>query len=105
MGWAIIALFALGIMAIINLKAFKHKIFATAIVCLILFIYLSSSYVLADKNINLATISGLEEATSVYLTWLIDAFGNVKSITTNAVKMDWGIDNETINFGSYNLSS
>jgi len=62
---------------------------------LILFTYFSFTATLKGKDLDLKTISGLTTATKLYFTWLGSMFGNLKTITTNAIKMNWK-SNETI---------
>ncbi len=73
----------------------RHKIFAIFLIGLILFAYLSFTFVLKDKDIDYSSVSGLVDGTEIYFSWLGSIFGNAKTITTNAIKMDWN-SNETI---------
>jgi len=79
----------------IEFKRMKHKIFAIFLIALILFFYFSMTYVFKGKNVDFKSFSGLREANSLYMSWLASAFGNVKSITNNIIKMNWGIKNST----------
>ena len=74
---------------LIEVKRFKHKIFAIFLIVLILFTYISFSYTLSGQDLDLKTIPGLTEAGKLYFVWLGSMFSNLKSITTNAIKMDW----------------
>lgn len=97
-----IALFVTAVLIIavwvsIELKRLKHKIFAIFLIVLILSSYLSASIIFKGQEINFKTIPGLMKATKIYFSWLGSVFLNFKSITTNAIKMDWGV-NETTNY-------
>ena len=91
MGVTLIVLSVLvaGIWIIIEIKRLKHKLFAIFLIGLIIFSYASFALSIKGQNLDLKTISGLTQATKLYFAWLTNAFGNFKSITTNAVNMDW----------------
>ena len=86
----IIAVAIIAIYFLIELKRFRHKIFAIFLILLILFVYLTAMYVFKERDVNLKTASGFIEATKIYFNWLLSAFGNLKTITANAIHMDWG---------------
>lgn len=85
----VVAVLVLFIWVFIELKRFKHKIFAMVLIALILFSYLSFSVVLRNEDINYKSIEGLTKATKIYFSWLGTVFGNLKSVTSYAVKQDW----------------
>lgn len=97
-GVIIVSILILGIWILIEVKRMKHKFFAIFLIALILFSYVSFSAIMKNNNIDLKTVEGLSKATKLYFLWLGSAFGNMKSITTNAIKMDWSqeqISNQT----------
>jgi len=85
----IVAVLIIAIWIIIELKRFKHKIFAILLIALILFTYVSFSVVLKNQGIDYKTVPGVISASKLYLSWLGSLFGNVKSVTAHVVKMDW----------------
>ncbi len=91
----VVAALVIAIWVIVALKRVRHKIFAIFLIGLILFLYFSSTFVFKDKEMDFTTISGLTTASTLYFSFLSSIFGNVKTITTNAIKMDWQ-GNETI---------
>jgi len=91
----IVAVLIIAIWVIIEVKRFKHKIFAILLIFLILFTYLSFTAVLKDKDIDFKSAVGIKEAGTLYVSWLGSIFGNLKSITTHAIDMDWNHINET----------
>ena len=91
----VIAVLLIAIWVIFEVKRFRHKLFAIFLIALILFTYLSFAAVLKGKDIELKTVPGLKEAGSLYVSWLGSIFGNLRSITTHAVDMDWKHVNET----------
>ena len=85
----IVAALIVAVWILIEVKRFKHKIFAVFLIFLILFTYLSFSYTLSGQDIDLKTISGITEAGKLYMVWLGSMFSNVKVITANVIDMDW----------------
>ncbi len=47
------------------------------------------------KDVNLKTVPGVIDAGKLYLSWLGSIFGNFKTITSNAIKMDCADSNNT----------
>lgn len=88
----IVAVSIIAIWVIIEIKRMKHKFLAIFLIGLILFVYLSFAFVTKGQDINLKTTSGLIQATKLYFSWLSSAFVNLKTITANAIDMDWGLN-------------
>ena len=98
-GTTLIVLIVLSatIWLIIEAKRFEHKIFALLLIGLILFGYVSTASAFKEQNIDFTSISGIYSAGKIYFSWLGGLFNNVKTITLNAIKMDWGMDiNNTV---------
>ena len=91
----IIAVLLIAIWVIFEVKRFRHKLFAILLIGLILFTYISFAAVLKGKDLDLKSAIGIKEAGTLYVSWLGSIFGNLKSITTHAVDMDWKQVNET----------
>ena len=70
-------------------KRAKHKFIALFMISLTLFLFFSFVYVARTNHVSLSTTSGLFDATKIYFSWLGSAFGNLKSITGYATKLDW----------------
>ncbi|MEA3329914.1 MAG: hypothetical protein U9Q06_04175 [Nanoarchaeota archaeon] len=87
---------ALGIIAIIfvyvKFHYIKHKLYWLFIIFGILFIYLTFMASIFGQDLNLTTSNGLEQAGQLYWSWMGNAFDNVKTLTTNAIKMNWETD-------------
>jgi uncharacterized membrane protein len=94
---ALVAILVIGIWFFIELKRFKHKIWAILVIGLIVFSYVSFSATLKNQDINYATLSGLTKAGKIYFLWLGSVIKNVKTITLNVIKMDWTSSNNEIN--------
>ena len=81
-----------GIWLIIESKRLKHKIFAIFLIALIIFTYVSFASVISDENLDLTTFNGIKTAGGLYLSWMGNAFTNIRTITANAIHMEWGKD-------------
>ena len=90
-GTAVIILAALVVFiyVLIEVKRLRHKVFALFLIALLIFSYISFSLVIKGRNIDFASVGGLTTATKLYFSWLGSVFGNMKSLTTNAIRMDW----------------
>ena len=85
----VIVLLIVIVWVFLEAKRAKHKLLAIFLIILILFGYFSVSYVFRDKVVDYKSVSGLIQAGNVYFSWLGYAFGNVKTITANTIKMNW----------------
>lgn len=81
-----------GIWILIEIKRLKHKLFAILLIGMILFSYFSFAAIFKDSDLDFQTTEGLMEGGKIYFSWLSSLTGNFMSITTNAVKMDWGVN-------------
>ncbi len=81
-----------GIWVLIEIKRLKHKLFAIFLIGLILFSYISFAAIFKESDIDFKTTEGLMEGGKIYFLWLSSISGNFMSITSNAIKMNWGIN-------------
>ena len=85
----IIVALIIAIWIIVQIRHMRHKIFAILLIALILFLYISSSFVFKGQDIDFKTVSGMMTAAKLYFSWFGSIFVNIKSITASAIKMDW----------------
>lgn len=85
----ILAAVIIVIWVLIEVKRMKHKLFAIFLIGLIIFSYVSMSVVFSETEINFKTIPGAISAGKIYFSWLGSLFGNMKSITSHAISLDW----------------
>lgn len=85
----------------VEVKRLKHKVMAMALIGLIIFSYLSFFAVFNDNKADLKTPSGLLEASKIYFSWLISIFENLKTLTANAIHLDWNPDKEQLQNSRY----
>ncbi|MFH1585540.1 MAG: hypothetical protein ABIB79_02135 [archaeon] len=90
----VVSILIVAIWVFVELKRLRHKVFAVFLIALILFTYISFSVVLKGQDIEWSTMGGVMKASKLYFSWLGSMFGNMKSITGYAVKMNWD-GNET----------
>lgn len=85
----IVLILVVIIWVFVEIRRFRHKAFAIFLIVLILFTYISFISVIKGKNLNLTSTDGLKEAGHLYVSWLGSVFKNLKTITANAINMDW----------------
>jgi len=88
-GIFILAVIVIGIWVIIEIRRFRHKIFAIFLIVLIILSYWSFFAVFKNQELELTTVSGIVSVTKIYFSWLLSVYENFKSITLNAISMDW----------------
>jgi hypothetical protein len=91
----IVAILIIAIWVIIEVKRLRHKIFALFLIALILFTYVSFTVSLRGQDIDMTTVPGVMAASKLYVSWLVSVFNNLKSITTQAISLDWIPNNES----------
>ena len=93
--WTVIAiLLVCGIIAI-KMNHLRHRVFIVLLIFLALFLYGTVSVVNTMNEMDLSSSEGLWDATKLYFGWLANGFQNMKTITGNAVGMDWISTNGT----------
>ena len=95
----VIAVIVIVIWVFVELKRFKHKIFAMFLIALILFSYLGFMISIKGQDIDFKSVNGLKTAGQLYFVWLENLFGNFKTLTSHAIKLDWKGNNNTIGSG------
>ena len=88
----IVGILVIGIWVLVELKRLKHKIFAVFLICLILFSYIGGVVAFKDKDVDLKSVPGLIDASKIYFSWVGSVFSNVVTITSQAIHMDWGVN-------------
>jgi uncharacterized membrane protein len=78
-----------AIWIIIEMQRMKHKLYAVLLIALILFLYLTVTFALKGQDIDLKTVSGLGKAVGIYFNFIVSSLGNLKTLTSHAVQMDW----------------
>ena len=89
----VIVLLIIAVWIIVEIRRFRHKIFAVFLILLILFLYISTVVVFNEQELDLTSFSGVVSATKLYLSWLASAGDNLKTMAANAIKLEWGFNN------------
>lgn len=95
MNWLIIVVLIVLALFFYRMRYIKHKVFLIVLVLVLLFVYVTVSRTLGGQNINWKSVAGIEKGVKIYFAWLGGAFDNMKTLTSNAIKMDWGQKNKT----------
>ena len=91
---AIIAVLVVAAVVLIKVNHFRHKMTIVALLVFALFLYSTAIVVNKTNELDLTTTEGVFDAVKVYLGWLGNGFGNLKTLTGNAIKMDWGTSSD-----------
>ena len=96
MNWLLIILIIVAVLLVLKLDHIRRKIFFIVILGLILVAYLTFHFATVDKELDYSSFEGVVNVGKVYFSWIGQAFGNIKTITLNAVGMDWVPENRTV---------
>ena len=83
-----------GVIAI-KMNHMRHRVFIVLLVLLALFLYGTIVVVNSTNQMDFSSSEGYWDAAKLYFGWLGNGFQNMKSITGNAMKMDWTSTNGT----------
>ena len=93
MAWSVvffvIAALVIGIWLLFGFKRMKHKFIAILLIGFLLFGFFSFNIVFKGKDVSVNNISDFGKIFKIYFSWLGNIFGNMKTITGQAIKMDW----------------
>ena len=95
MSFTIIAILIVAAIVLIKMNHFRHKMTIIALLVFVLFLYTTVTVVNKANELDLTTTDGFFDAFKVYMGWLGNGFQNLKSISANAVKLDWKSTNGT----------
>ena len=85
----VIAILVVAIWFLFGFKRIKHKLLSIFLIALVLFSFFSFNIVFKGKEISVNNISDLGKIFKIYFSWFGNIFGNMKTITGQAVEMDW----------------
>ncbi len=86
----VISVLVLGIWVMVELRKFKHQLWAFVLIGLILFAYISFTLTTKNHDIDYTSFSGIMDAVKIYFSWLGGIFVNFKSMVGHAIGLDWG---------------
>lgn len=93
----VIALVIALIWIVVEMRRFNHKFLAILLIILILASYFGFVVTLKGKDIDYKSVNGLQTVAKLYFIWIGQIFKNFKTITANAIKLDWKGDSSGIN--------
>ncbi len=85
----IIGILTVAVWIIFAFGRMKHKFLTFLLIALVLFSIISFNLVFKGKDISVESISDLGGLVKIYFSWLGGVFSNIKTITTQAIKLDW----------------
>lgn len=75
---------------IIRFRHMRHRFYVIFIVLMLAFFYFSGVNIIKQNNTDLTSFNGLVTAGKVYIQWLGKVVDNVKTLSGNVVRADWG---------------
>ena len=93
--WLFVVGIILIVLVVMKITSEKQAIAVKLVMVLFIFLMLTAGYVYMTSDGDFTSVNGVENFAQNYYTWFLSAFGNVKTATSNAVSMDWGLKNET----------
>jgi ACR3 family arsenite efflux pump ArsB len=94
--WIIAICLVVLLLFVLKVQHVRHRVSWIVLVILGIFIYITFVAISLDKSFDLTSVSGFKEASLFYFSWLVNAFKNIRTLTGNAISMDWGIDFDAI---------
>ena len=91
MGW-LIAIIALVLLFLFLRKYIEHKVIVVVLVLLFVFILISFLTItgsIKSYNIDWKSADGIVQIGKVYVSWIGQVFVNLKTMTGNAVNLNW----------------
>lgn len=84
-----------AIWVLVELKRFRHKMFAIFLIFLLVAGYVSFTLSTRGEDIDYKSVSGITHIVKIYFSWLGSLFGNFKKVTSYAIGLDWSEDTNT----------
>ena len=91
----IVGVVVILIWLIMEFKRFRHKLLALFLIITVLSLYVSFNLAFKGESVDIGSMSGIKETFGIYFSWVGTVSQNFKTITSNAINMDWGRDNKT----------
>tara|TARA_Y100000310_G_C20222740_1_gene596499 strand:- start:252 stop:551 length:300 start_codon:yes stop_codon:yes gene_type:complete len=90
----VVAVLVIAIWVVLEMQRLKHRSYAIALIFILLIFYFTATYSLKGRDVDLTTVSGVGAAAKIYLNFIASSLGNLKTLTSHAVELDWN-GNET----------
>ncbi len=80
----------------VKVKYLKHKISWIIILFLVLLFYVGFLASTSGTKIDFSTFEGSQTAIKLYFAWMGQSFHNMRTLTGEAIKLDWGTNTTQI---------
>jgi hypothetical protein len=90
MAWLIILVGLIVVVIIVQFSHLRHRFKLASLVLFLLFLYISFIKVNPGGFSNINSLSEFYMALKNYVYWITHVFINLKTITGNVVRMEWG---------------
>ena len=94
--WLIIGILVISAVIALKMNHLRHRVWIIMVIIFALFIYTSIAVVYSQNQLEVNSTEGFMNSAKIYFGWLGNGFQNVRSLTGNAVKMDWKATNGTL---------
>ena len=94
--WVIVAVLVIIALFILKANHFKHRLWVLILISITIFLILSVTVVYSKYNLEFNSVDSSINSAKIYFGWLANGFTNLKSLTGNAIKMDWTSSNDSI---------
>jgi len=88
-GWLVILILAVIAGIFLKVSHVKNRMTLVVLVLLALFLVGTVGIIFKTNDLEIDSTEGFFNVVKVYTGWLINGFGNMKTIIGNAIKMDW----------------
>lgn len=92
MNWWIIVVLVVLVFVFFKFKEFKHKATLVLVILLLLFLVGSFGQLYSTHNLDLSTFEGVVNAGQIYVSWLLNAGGNIIGLGGDAIKQNWDLN-------------
>jgi len=79
----------------LGIKSHQHKGIAVLLIVFLLFAVYAFNATFAGKDVQIKTLGDAVDAVKLYFSWFGLFFENIKTVTTQAVKVDWKMNETT----------
>ncbi len=93
--WMIIGVLVIAALIALKMNHLRHRLWILGLVFLALFLYTSAAIVYHENELKFDTTEGIFSSIKIYIGWLSNGFQNLKTLSGNAVDLDWADSNET----------
>lgn len=94
--WILIIGSILVIFLLVKVKYIKHKLTWILIIIIIIILYLGFIAISSQNEIKFNSVESTGASIKLYLSWFGHNFQNLKTLTGQAINLDWGTNSTAI---------